>query len=956
MGEVYEAQDTLLERRVAVKFPSLDDTGDGRTRFLIEARAASHLDHSNIAHIYDYGEAPDGRPFLVMELVQGKTLREVLKSGPLPPASSIHITQGVLRALREAHRNHLVHRDIKPANVMLTESGEVKVLDFGLAKEILAERTGLVSQAATEPMGVTRPGVAPGTPEYMSPEQARGIFLDQRSDLFSAGLVLYECLTGRPAFSGGSGHDILQKVVHAEPPRPSSYTGEVPAALDRITAKALAKEPALRYQTADEMLDDLAAVVPALSQPAISRMTTAMVQLVRSRRKTVALCGLILIGLAAGWMLWRSTTHQPTAEALRWFELGTAALRDGTYHRAAKELEQAVKADGDFALAHARLAEAWGELDDSERAAKEMIAALPTRFGKAPRGTAALYVDAIRRTLLKDFSGAIRIYSELAGQVPASDRAAVLVDLGRVRENNGEIPKAIDAYQEAIRCDSQNAAAHLRLASVLGRQQKREAAATEFAKAESLYQTMSSTEGQIEVLYQRGLRNSSDLKLPEARADLEKAIQLADAISTPFQQVAATLQLGVVTYQEGNAPQAEEMASRAVDKARSAGMWYLAARGLTDLGSAQFLKGDLARSEANFAEALRLSQRHHMSRTEARALFSLASLHHRQGRAEQALQEIGPAMAFYRQANFRQQEILCLTIIARANRDLGKEAEALAAFQDQLALASKLDDQQQVAYAEQGIASVLFQQERLGEALNHYQAYYEAAGRIKNRAGMARALGNRAEVLWQLGRYPEAEEALKGAEGVLAQIGGSNPVATYIAELRARAALSRGLNREAVLYARQSFERPNADPPGRASTQCIAGLALARSGSASDGKRLCGEGLKFLVEVEGRTSMAEARLAMGEILLASGDARAALEQIREALKLVEAAGRRESAWRGWALAARAYRRSGDRVLADEACRRASSLLAELRTAWKADFDRYIQRPDLRNLQTEIEKR
>ena len=107
----------------------------------IEARAASRLDHPNIAHIYDYGEAPDGRPFPVMELVQGKTLREVLKDGPLPLPRSIDITKGVLRALREAHRNHVIHRDIKPGNVMLTEAGEVKVLDFGLAKQIVSVRT-----------------------------------------------------------------------------------------------------------------------------------------------------------------------------------------------------------------------------------------------------------------------------------------------------------------------------------------------------------------------------------------------------------------------------------------------------------------------------------------------------------------------------------------------------------------------------------------------------------------------------------------------------------------------------------------------------------------------------------------------------------------------------------------------------------------------------------------------
>ena len=214
MGEVYVAEDTHLGRQVAIKFPVLDGIGIEQSgRFLTEARSASRLDHPNIAHIYDYGEAPGGRPFLVMELVRGTTLREVLKSGALTAVRSIGIVDGVLRALREAHRNGLVHRDIKPANVMLTPTNEVKVLDFGLAKEIPDDLSCPPSQVVTSPMGHTQPGALPGTPGYMSPEQARGRRLDSRSDLFSAGLLLYECLTGRPAFSGSTPREALEQSV-----------------------------------------------------------------------------------------------------------------------------------------------------------------------------------------------------------------------------------------------------------------------------------------------------------------------------------------------------------------------------------------------------------------------------------------------------------------------------------------------------------------------------------------------------------------------------------------------------------------------------------------------------------------------------------------------------------------------------------------------------------------------
>jgi serine/threonine-protein kinase len=234
-----------------------------------------------------------------MELVAGTTLRQILKNGPLPPARGIAILEGVARALREAHRAGLVHRDIKPANVMVTEAGEVKVLDFGLAKEILESPTGGLSQAATVPMGPTRAGAVPGTPEYMSPEQARGLRLDGRSDLFSAGLVLYECLTGRPAFSGGSGPEVLAQIVNADPPPLSASAPGVPAALDRITRKALAKNPAERYQTADELLADLASAVAAPSRSASSIARAAAAGLARSPRRTV-LAGALGLALVTG--------------------------------------------------------------------------------------------------------------------------------------------------------------------------------------------------------------------------------------------------------------------------------------------------------------------------------------------------------------------------------------------------------------------------------------------------------------------------------------------------------------------------------------------------------------------------------------------------------------------------------------------------------------------------------
>lgn len=944
MGEVYAAEDTLLARRVAVKFPSIEkDEGGARTRFLAEARAASRLDHPNIARIYDYGEAPDGRPFLVMELVNGKSLREMLRQGRLPVARSAEIAKGVLRALAEAHRRGLAHRDIKPGNVMLTESGDVKVLDFGVAKEILAVRTTAVSAVETASIGSTAAGALRGTPEYMSPEQARGEVVDHRSDLFSAGLVLYECVTGRRAFSGATAREALDRVLHGEPPPPSSQAPSVPAALDRITAKALAKAPTARYQSAAEMIADLDAMAAALGASRRRQLRARLPWLAGAAGA---------LALAAGLLLWEASPYQPPPEALRWYERGAVALRDGTYNRAAKSLQKAIEIDPRFVLARARLAEARNELDDAQGAKEEMLRAVPAGGGRAARGRDALYVQAVHATLAGDFPSAIQTLTGLVEQAPDPERSAVLVDLGRARERNGETAKAVDAYREAIRRDMQNAAAHLRLAILLGRQQKPEAAA-EFGRAEALYQSQSNTEGQVEVYYQRGLLASDDpRRAPEARAALERAIALSKAISTEYQEVAATLQLSAVTFVEGNPAMAESIASAAVARARAGGMAYLEARGLTDLGNARFMRGDYAHAEANYREALTTARRYRYARAEARALIGLANLHQSQGAADAAIEEGKAAAEYYERGGFRLESVKALTILARAYRDMGRNGDALAAFERILALAGAIDDRQQMGMAEQGTASVLMRQDRLPEALAHYIRYHDLAVSARSRGAIARSLLSQADVLGQLGRFAEAERALDEAEP-LTRDGAGALAAPMAAQGRAELALFRSEWKNAAALARRSMEMPGLYAPSRAWSGCLAGLALARSGEAKAGTSLCRSALNGLA-ASGQSLTAPLRVAMAEILLANGDPRAAAEEIRSAVDLATASSGYELLWRAWALAARIYRRAGEPDRAREAAGEARRRLLELRSGWgAADAASYLARPDIRRLADEI---
>jgi len=261
MGIVYAAEDTLLGRCVAVKIPhATPDDQYFRARFLREARAISAIGHPHIATIHDFGETPDGRPFIVMELVKGLSLSEMLRQGTLTLGSAIEIISDVAAALAEAHRHGIVHRDIKPSNVMINERNAVKVLDFGLAKQMDEFRESADTEAQTVVESPTLSGSVVGTPLYLSPEQASAAPVDGRSDIFSLGALLYECIAGRSAFAGANVIAIGAQVLHVNPPPPSQFNPRVPSELDRVTLKALAKRPADRYQTAKEFRDRLLTV------------------------------------------------------------------------------------------------------------------------------------------------------------------------------------------------------------------------------------------------------------------------------------------------------------------------------------------------------------------------------------------------------------------------------------------------------------------------------------------------------------------------------------------------------------------------------------------------------------------------------------------------------------------------------------------------------------------------
>ncbi len=252
MAEVYKARDLRLDRIVAVKTLREDLARDQtfQARFRREAQSAASLNHPSIVAVYDTGEdttATSHVPFIVMEFVDGRTVRDLLRDNRrLLPERALDITDGVLRALDYSHRNGIVHRDIKPGNVMLNRQGEIKVMDFGIARAISDAQATMTQTAQVI-----------GTAQYLSPEQARGERVDSRSDLYSVGCLLYELLTGRPPFTGDSPVAIAYQHVRENPIPPSRVDPELPGWADPITLRAMAKDPADRYQSAAEMRSDI---------------------------------------------------------------------------------------------------------------------------------------------------------------------------------------------------------------------------------------------------------------------------------------------------------------------------------------------------------------------------------------------------------------------------------------------------------------------------------------------------------------------------------------------------------------------------------------------------------------------------------------------------------------------------------------------------------------------------
>ena len=550
-----------------------------------------------------------------MQYIDGQLLAERIRNSPLPPGEVMDIGIQAAQALAEAHAAGVIHRDIKPQNIVITPRGQLKVLDFGIAR--IAQPGVTEGHDAPTFERLTEAGNAVGTPGFMSPEQLRGKEADARSDIFSLGVTLYECATGRHAFERGTPLEVSLRVLTETPPAPSERNPSVPPGLDRIIARAMAKDPAGRYESAQLLRSDLLELrheidtPAAVSRPASTASSTPIAN--RQSFRFKALIGAAVVAtLAAAWFapaLFRRGRHEPPPEAVVWYNRGTSAIREGAYFQASKALERALEIDNAFALARARQSEAYAEIELTDRAREELLQAMALLPDRSTLSEAeSLYLDAVAATLNRNVKTAIDNYSKIVDSVADVEKSAAYVDLGRAYEKDENLDKAIESYGRATQLDPQSAAGFLRSGILYGRRGEFSMANDAFSKAQDIYQAMSSQEGLAEVYYQRGSLLARIRRLPEAKAQLERSLEMSRSSSNDYQSIRTELQLSNVYYAEGDSNRAKTIAADAVKAAQSVNIRTLATNGLIDLGYTLLARGEFA--ETRCVPCSRLSTLH----------------------------------------------------------------------------------------------------------------------------------------------------------------------------------------------------------------------------------------------------------------------------------------------------------------------------------------------------------
>ncbi|MBS1830362.1 MAG: protein kinase, partial [Acidobacteria bacterium] len=665
MGEVYQAEDKQLGQMVAIKTirPEIAGEANAAARFRREISLARQVTHPGICRVYDFFSSGTGRnriDFLTMEFVEGETLGARLKrEGPMAFEAALPVIRQVASALDAAHEARVMHRDLKSSNVILGKdaSGGLRavVTDFGVARSMAGGDTI-----------ATGSGFAAGTPAYMAPEQLEGKELTPAADFYSLGVLMYEMATGTTPHASDSPLQIAARRMKEAPVAPSSMR-PVAGVWEVAILRCLELDPARRFGSGAELvaaLESGAPVVRAARTPA--RLP---------RRGVVWAAGVACLGVLV-WFGRDWVPAKPVSEqAGRFYRDGVIALSDGAYHKASQLLGMAVQAEPTFAAAHCRLAEAYQELDQRDKAREELVKALD---GVAWARHERLLREATKFYLTGDWVQAADALRARVGSVPSGDRTAAMLDLARLYDRAGKAKEAMAEYREVLGRDETQPSAALRLAALLHASGKRGEVPGLLDRAEKMYGVMQNAEGLGMLHLTRGdLEAKTDRAVEEAR----KAEAVGAQIDSPSLVIQAKLmQARRIDYQ-GKGEEARALAKDAVALAEARGLGALAARGLADLGMTPFSQRNYEEAESLFLQAVALAQRYGAKRTEALAkmnLTNLASYQNDAKKLERGLEYGKEVSAFFESAGDDSRYIQARRYVVSILRGLGRNDEAAA--------------------------------------------------------------------------------------------------------------------------------------------------------------------------------------------------------------------------------------------------------------------------------------
>jgi tetratricopeptide (TPR) repeat protein len=677
------------------------------------------------------------------------------------------------------------------------------------------------------------------------------------------------------------------------------------------------------------------------------------------RSVQIGLAVLLIAAILGLVYFWRSSPYQPSPAAKTWYDQGLGAMRAGTYFQASKTLERSVELDDRYAPAHAHLAEAYFEINSTERAMEELLRAISLASGRPGLASAdSAYLDAIGATVRRDFTAAIGYYQKILDRSSQLDKASAYIDLGRAYERAENPDKAIESYQEAIQLDPQAPVGFLRLAILYSRRQDSTNAEAAFKTAEKLYQTMSNDEGRVEVLYQRGTLLARNGRLPEAKDQLEAVLENLKNVDNKYQLVRTHLQLSLVSRDEGNLDRAKEFAAEAIRIAQTNNIKNIATQGLIDLGLALMNRGDLNEADKYFRQALDVARQDKTQSSEKSAILALGRLNQLSGNNDEAIPQLQEALAFYRSGGYRKETSIALSVLGRAYQEKGEPETALKYFEEQLQLSTSSGDQAGMADSHTNLSSLRRNQELYPEALFHMDERLKIDQARGAQIGMAFDQMNRGALLWQLGHYAEARTALDSAFEIA-----NRPKANYKAVLawvqltNARMALSQGNYEEARKNGELALNQSASQfPDVTLQAKACVGRAQAFSGAASAGRKSCEEAVAIAKKSNTPQLIASALLALAEVLVTESNAKGGLQNALEAQRMFARAGQQESEWRAWLIAARAEDLAGNKSAAQDYASRSNSLCVGLAEKWGKDaYESYLRRPDIEKYRNQCEQ-